>query len=636
MWDYILRGFETLNELLTAGIAITAFSLLIYALSFNLRDRVARSFAIILICVVAVFVADAIGSSTNVPFEMDFWLRFQWVGIIFLPSAYLHFSDALLSVTGKPSRGRRRMLVIASYAVSLFFLVMLVFDSLVGPLVQNAIPAPHLQRTFMTLVFTLGYIAAMVLSWVNFWRAYQRTLTTTSRRRFKYLILGALSPALGSYPYLLFGSTIASEHPLIFWIAATVSNLAVYVLLILMAYSVAFFGVPWPDRVVKRRLVKWLMRGPVTAAIVLALTTIVRRSGTVLGSTVSTLVPVIMVGGILLLEHIITLVAPIWERWLFFGGDRAHMYLLNTLEERLLTPADLRQFLESVLAAVVDRLQTGRAFIVTFNSTRTLDMVVSVSKEGYPAEDLSNEILELVKKNGFESGLFMWGNYWLAPLYASEDDHLLGILGVSRLPDQTLDEFQQDSLSLLVNRATLALEDIYLQQQAVNSLVSITPQVEMIQRLRAASRYDGTGLLAPASEESFDSDTFSRWVKDALTHYWGGPKLTQSPLLKLEIVRQSLAEHEGSPANALRAILNQAIQQTRPEGERRFTADWILFNILEMKFMEGRKVREIASRLAMSEADLYRKQRVAIEAVAATLVDMEEKAREENAYTESA
>ena len=42
-----------------------------------------------------------------------------------------------------------------------------------------------------------------------------------------------------------------------------------------------------------------------------------------------------------------------------------------------------------------------------------------------------------------------------------------------------------------------------------------------------------------------------------------------------------------------------------------------------MKFLEGKKVREIALRLAMSEADLYRKQRVAIEAVAKEIKEME-------------
>jgi hypothetical protein len=34
------------------------------------------------------------------------WLRLQWVGIAFIPVTYLHFSDALLATTGRPSRDR--------------------------------------------------------------------------------------------------------------------------------------------------------------------------------------------------------------------------------------------------------------------------------------------------------------------------------------------------------------------------------------------------------------------------------------------------------------------------------------------------------------------------------------------------
>ena len=89
-------------------------------------------------------------------------------------------------------------------------------------------------------------------------------------------------------------------------------------------------------------------------------------------------------------------------------------------------------------------------------------------------------------------------------------------------------------------------------------------------------------------------------------------------------------DHDGVSSKALRAILKKGIDQVRPDGDRRFTGEWILYNILDMKFMEGRKVRDIALRLAMSEADLYRKQRVAIEAVASAIVDMETQAREED------
>jgi hypothetical protein len=118
-------------------------------------------------------------------------------------------------------------------------------------------------------------------------------------------------------------------------------------------------------------------------------------------------------------------------------------------------------------------------------------------------------------------------------------------------------------------------------------------------------------------------------VKDALSHYWGGPKLTESPLLSLNIVKEAVQDYDGNPANALRAILKTAIETIKPEGERRFTAEWILYNILELKFLEGRKVREVATRLSMSEADLYRKQRVAIEAVSKAIIGMELAAREE-------
>ena len=62
MYNLLVNALRTLNEFLAAGIAITAFSLLLYALSFNLRDRVARSFALIMVCVVIVYVGDALSS----------------------------------------------------------------------------------------------------------------------------------------------------------------------------------------------------------------------------------------------------------------------------------------------------------------------------------------------------------------------------------------------------------------------------------------------------------------------------------------------------------------------------------------------------------------------------------------------
>jgi hypothetical protein len=185
---------------------------------------------------------------------------------------------------------------------------------------------------------------------------------------------------------------------------------------------------------------------------------------------------------------------------------------------------------------------------------------------------------------------------------------------------------------VLTQRAAQALKDRQIQAQVFSSIEALNPEVELIQNLRAATRYSTGRSLSEAltrSDTPIKQGILPKYVKDALTHYWGGPKLTESPLLRLSVVQQSMDEHDGNPTNALRAILRQAIDRTRPEGERRFTGEWILYNILELKFMEGRKVREVALRLSMSEADLYRKQRVAIDAVANAIIEMEKEAIED-------
>jgi hypothetical protein len=332
---------------------------------------------------------------------------------------------------------------------------------------------------------------------------------------------------------------------------------------------------------------------------------------------------------VLLFEHAVTLFSPIWEKLLFFGRDHAELQLLQNIEERLLTRGDLQQFLETVLAALRDHLQSPCAFVAALDGDELTLSVVAGNRALLEKEDL-DEALELVNHNG-ENGRheFTWGSFWILPLHQrrvngdrDEVRPLLGLLGVARKGHRPMDKDQRDAVWLLADRAALALEDRQLQQRVFRSLEDLQPQIDMLQRMRAAGRYDSHAsvLMAPLPGESDLAD----WVKDALAHYWGGPKLTNSPLMKLKVVQLLAEEHEGNASNALRALLRKAVDQVRPEGERRFTSEWILYNILEMKFIEGRKVREVAGRLAMSEADLYRKQRVAVEAVARAILDMEQ------------
>ena len=75
-------------------------------------------------------------------------------------------------------------------------------------------------------------------------------------------------------------------------------------------------------------------------------------------------------------------------------------------------------------------------------------------------------------------------------------------------------------------------------------------------------------------------------------------------------------------------MLLEAVERLKPDGTRSLTAaEWLLYNILEMKIVQGQRVRDVARKLVMSESDLYRKQRAAFEEVARMVLEMEREAR---------
>jgi len=619
----VLAVLIILNQILMAGVAITAFSLLLYSLTFNLRERVARSFAIILACLVIVFSAETLASVVLQPDQLNFWLRIQWIGIIFIPIAYLHFSDAILATTGKPSRGRRRWAIRLSYGISLLFLITLPLGLLVGQALVENPPTPRLEPTWLTDLFIIYFITMMGMSWYNFIRAYNRSATATGRRRIGYLLVGAIAPALGSFPFLLFGSEFAARHNLTFWALSVFNNLFVGGLVIIMAYSVAFFGVVQPDRTVKSRLVKWILRGPVVASFTLGATTIVRRAGDLYGLEYNALTPIVMAVMILLGQYLVTIFFPMFERWFLYGNDKDEIDILRNLEERLVTRHDLRQFLEMALSAVCDRLQSPGAYLAALNPNG-LELVVKVGKTFFDQDEVEKGLNHLITQDGQGMDKFIWGDDIIIPFFDPMDPgdrHITGILGIGKVAGKNFEEDQLQALASLTERIAQALNDHRLQEGVFRTLEELSTKAEYIQKLRAAGRYDQKGIFE--GEVSFDRNDIAQWVKDALTHYWGGPKLTQSPLMKLRVVQDTIRNNDGNASNALRSLLKEAIERVRPEGERRFTAEWVLYNILDMKFLEGKKVREIAIRLAMSEADLYRKQRVAIEAVAVAIEELE-------------
>jgi hypothetical protein len=622
----MVAPLSILNQILTAGNTITAFSLLLYALTFNLRERVARSLAVLLACVTIAYFGDVLVATSSQASETEIWLRLQWVGIAFVPAAYVQLSDALLAATGRPSRGRRSSVVWLSYILSGYFLAEAAFgDGLAGTVVV-ADTAMYLRPGPIFWVFTLFMLVNLSFAGVNYYRAYQRCLTRSSRRRMRYLMAGSIGPLLGSYPFLMLSGRLLIFQEVLFWGALIVINAFVTAQLILMAYSVAYFGVEIPDRVVKSRLFQWILRGPVVASTTLALTVVVNRVAQILGYENSRVVTFTMVASILLQQFLITLIRQPIERWFFYGQDRGDVSRLQLLEERLLTTGDLQQFLESILNAACDVLGVGSAFIAVVGP-QGLELEVAVGPEDpfRGTEELPPLIVSEDRAESDQLGsIFVWDVYWLMPLRLAEPAEVIGILGLrarSEAPDFSAEE--EARIQTLIERATIALAERKLQREVFAVVDRLVPQVEAIQRLRAEARYLGAEALTEPVEGIGTEEELNNLVREALGHYWGGPRLTQSPLLGLRVVRKAASDYDGNPVKALRGILKDAIDQVRPEGERRFTAEWMLYNILELKFLQGRKVRDVALKLAMSEADLYRKQRVAIEAVAEAIAGME-------------
>ncbi len=629
-----LQAFlELVNVVLASCVVIFSCALILYILIYNFRNHVARSFSGLLACVMLTYFADlALFGVQDVAVAAS-WLRFQWVGIAFIPAVYLDFSNALLITTGARSR-MRDVSVLVSYVISALLLLGAAFGDFVvygGALTYDA---PHLLPGRLFPFFVLYFFAAVGWGGANVLWARRRCLTSTSRRRMAYLTVTFAAPAAGVFPYLLLAGWPSYAPSLALWSLLVLGNVAVGLMLLILAYSVTFFGALTPDRVVKRRLARFLLRGPFLAMLLVVVVVGTSQAGGWLGLPSNRLTLFGVVGLVLLMQFAIELTKPLLDRALY-RQDHPEIEWIQQLSNRLLTTTDLQQFLENVLTALCDLLRVETAFVAVIDDGKPHLEVVCGSLEPDAADRLLPEAWRVstaaAENNGSSDGrrlerygdLFVWDGYWLAPLRTKGQDVVVGVVGVAaRAPEPDLTPEEQVGMDALLAQSAAALEDRQLQQGIFGALEQIIPEIEDIQRRRGVVHYVGEQALA--GFDVVEAPDFRQWVRDALNHYWGGPKLTTSPLLALSVVARAVGEHEGNVARGLRAVLEQAIERQRPDGKQQMTApEWILYNILDLKFLQGRRVREIARRLAMSESDLYRKQRVAIEAVARTLAEME-------------
>ena len=630
-----------INDVVQAVIVIFGSAVVLYHLGRSLRVPVIRAFCALITFVVIVYLTELLVSRTIVVGSAQTWLRLEWIGIALVPAAQFQLSDALLTITGAPSQ-RRRFFVYTGYLIGLVFLGLVLWTDLVVGELTPLPRAPHLKAGPLFPLFSLFFWLGMAASIYYVWLARQRTVTRTTQRRLTTTLIAFLAAPLAVYPYLVINGSPSTDMPLLFWPTVILGNLMVGVLFGVMTSHLSYFGTVSPDRVVRVRLYKFMARVPLAGTIVLLVFILVSRSSPILGLPTETALGFTLVATVMLVEWLIHAYKRPLER-LFQLNDDPEVRRIQRLSERLLTTSDLRQFLESVLAATCEALRTPTAFVAALTPAGPkLEAVVGplAEKPENILQDTdwqklaqTNDQVDSPQNLTTVGNFVLWQNYWIRPLYSRQQETMLGIFGLrARATAPDLDEPETELLERLLEQAAAALEDRIMQQQVFAAVEGLLPQITALQKRRGAATFGGLPVLTAAEQETLvDDPAFTGMVRDALSHYWGGPKLTESPLLRLRVVQQALDEH-GNPTNALRSILADAIELQKPEGERNLTrAEWILYNILELKFVQGRRVRDVARRLAMSESDLYRKQRVAIENVARTVAMMETAVTNESA-----
>ena len=618
-------------------VAITAYSLCAYALTFNFRSAVARQFSFLAACVLLVFAIDVAVVRLDAEALAEPWLRAQWVGLALLPAAYFSFATSVLQATHLEIRYR----AVAGVAV-LVGSVCLVFGALFTDAVVRR-PArtelfSHLQPGPLFWVFALVFLLVLAHAIRDLLLARARSLTQASRRRNTFLLLGFIAPAMGSFPYLMvIDGGIGTAEVTVLQISILI-NLATAVLLSLMMLAVAYHGVRLPDRVVRYRLVRFVTRGPFIAIVVIVLLQTIPTVEVVLGLPRDLVVFSVVTGVIVAGQLLLSLSRPLIDS-LIYRGDAQEVTWLRELERRLLTPSDIRRFMENHLISLCEFMQAPRGFVAAISGDNlVVEAVTGMSDqpdEIMPPErwrQLLNESLQHKEQQTFlplatdSAGMSVWPLYGQGELGA--ELVLLGIMGVeTELSPESFSVQETYILQSMQSKMAEALMDRRMQIDVLKGLRHIIPDIQKIQDLRGQMPYPGDlhARAAGTGESSLPDPEFTAWVRDALRDLWGGPRLTHSPLIRLKVVGRYLEKTNGNSNLALRLLLGDAIKGLRPSSDMELgQLDSLLYQILEMRFIQGRKVREIAGKLAMSESDLYRKQRIAIEQVVTIIQEMEE------------
>jgi hypothetical protein len=409
------------------------------------------------------------------------------------------------------------------------------------------------------------------------------------------------------------------------WLLVNLGNLAVAFMIIFLAYPLSFFGTNKPERVIRTELLSFMLRGPVTAIAVLVVILFVPRLD-VFGLPGSALMPFIAVATVLFFQWMIAIFEPVLERALVYTDDQDQARRLMQFSERLLTRTDARQLLEGILAAICDYLRVPSAFVASINGEVRIEQSVGVL---LPAGKLELPELPPALPDSAQVPLTQWQSYWLVPLYTMHTQNTpsqngtgvqraIGVIGIwarSNQPDLQAEEHAVfASLSM---RAAEVLDDLRIQAELLE-------RVEDVIEDELPVRIEYQPPTVKTAGSFLEQEEFIEIVHEALKHYWGGSRLVDERLLQLRIVTDAMQKDSANAAQAVRTVLSRAIERLKPKTPRSMIAsEWTLYNILDLRFVQGKRVKDVAPQMAMGDANFYRKQRVAIEALAQEIREME-------------
>jgi hypothetical protein len=637
MTDLLLQ----IHELLISAVLIVAFSLLVYIALNNWRNDIVRALCVLLASVVIVYGGDVLVGEASRDQTLQFLLRAQWLGIALVPAAYMHLSNALLAVNRGITQGSKwRWVVRVSYLSSVvFFLLALKTDLVVqGGTTHVLITQVSAGPLFWAyLIYLAGSVVFMLRSILE---TRRHALSHTLRRRLTYLSATFAAPGVGVFPYLVITGDYLPFSERIILLLSSLVSIGVMGMIIVMTYSIAFQGMLLPDRLIKHDFTRWLLYGPVVGVTIILCIQGVLWLENLVGLPGEMLITFVVMFMTVLMPIIISRVRPYLDTLLYMQ-DHAEIDYLRELPRNTFTRTDLRQLLENTLTAVCGALGAATGFVVGQggNDGYTVNALCGSRRDvkrfvaEHPLAELMPRLASQKPRSretlpSADAFLFCDG-FCLLPLH-SPDGIFLGVLGVVHAgptaPEQNiLNTESRNLIRVLAHQIELALTTVDMQQRIFDTLRGLGPEMQSLQQL--STRLE---QATPASLSSLETDVallpeFPQLVKDALTHYWGGPKLFESPLLGLRSVRRMLQEQGGTSTRALQAVLRQAINNLRPDEQLDPSAqEWLLYNLLELRYLQGKRIRDVAHRLSMSESDFYRKQRVAVEEVARQLVLMED------------